>query len=81
MPIELAGHVYYYTEELVLLLDVSRQSLWRWRRAEKIPRGQKIGGKAVLYSQDELEAIRRYVNRFESQRGSDHFSAKRKRSR
>lgn len=45
-------------------LDVSRQTLWRWRREGKIPRGHRYR-KYVVYTPKEVEAIEAFANQID----------------
>lgn len=65
MPIKLDGSVFYTNQEVAKLIGVSRQSLWRWRQEGLIPLGMQFRGKAVLFTAEEVEAIKGYAFRVE----------------
>jgi hypothetical protein len=65
MPIERAGVTYFKLTELAKALEVSRQTLWRWRQEDKIPLGHLYRGRQVLFSEEEAMRIREYANRIE----------------
>jgi hypothetical protein len=44
---------------------VTRQTLWRWRRQGKIPKGSLYRGKDLVFTLEEASDIRRYANRLE----------------
>jgi hypothetical protein len=62
---EIEGTPYYALNDVAVCLGVSRQSLWRWRRAGVIPAGSRRRDRRVLFSGDEVETIREYANRLE----------------
>lgn len=59
------GGIYYSAAELVGELGISRQTLWRWRKEAKIPSGHRFRNGQVLFSEAELEKIRRFACRIE----------------
>ena len=65
MPIAVNGTEYALLEDVSKRLRVSRTTLWRLRRAQQIPLGSKFRGRLILYTPDEVEQIRLYVNRIE----------------
>lgn len=65
MAIEIQGTVYYAANEIMEELGISRQTLWRWRRAGKIPRGHRFRDGKVMFTDEERDAIRQFANRIE----------------
>lgn len=65
-PVEVAGTRYYSVAQVAELLGISRSSLWRWRRDELVPQGQKHRrtGK-VLFTREEFDQIRAYAEQLE----------------
>ena len=65
MPIEIESVTYLSRSEVAEAAGVSRQTLWRWGRDGKIAGGQRFRDGKVLYSSQEVEAIKEYANRLE----------------
>lgn len=65
MPIDIEGVPYYTAADIHRELKVSRQTLWRWRRDEKVPPGRRYRDRQLLYTRKEMVAIREYANRLE----------------
>ena len=65
MPIKINKIKYLLATEVAENIAVTRQTLWRWRRAGSIPAGRKYRGHQVLYTGEELELIRQYSERIE----------------
>ena len=65
MPTKIKGHQYWTVSEIADELGVSRQTLWRWRKADEIPQGCKARGNRVVFSLDEVVAIRAFAERVE----------------
>ena len=65
MPTEINGIQYLSATELLERIDVTRQTLWRWRQEGKIPAGHRFRGRQVVFSPEEVLAIRKYANRIE----------------
>ncbi len=63
--IEIDGRIYYGTNEVASEVGVSRQTLWRWRRSNRIPHGSKFRGRDVVFTAEEFEAIKAFANRLE----------------
>jgi len=70
MPTTINEINYLTASELLEGLDISRQTLWRWRQDGKIPAGHRFRGKQVLFSPEEVEVIVEYANRIEPIDGS-----------
>lgn len=66
MPIERAGTVYYNLTEVSDHVGCSRTSVWRWKREEKIPQGQRYRDRELLFTSAELNSIYAYAHRMTS---------------
>jgi predicted DNA-binding transcriptional regulator AlpA len=65
MPIHIDGVAYVSAADLLQDLGIARQTLWRWRKARKIPPGRRYRGRDVVFTKEEVEIIREYANRLE----------------
>ena len=65
MPVLVNDISYLTASEVTEEVDVTRQTLWRWRQDKKIPIGQRFRNRQVIFSPDEVEIIREYANRIE----------------
>ena len=65
MAVELDGEVYLCVSEVVKRLEISRQTLWRWRTEGVIPTGHRYRGAQVVFSISEVEKIEAYAHRLE----------------
>lgn len=65
MPIRIEGEEFFTAADVHRQVDVARQTLWRWRRHGKVPSGRRYRGRQVVFTGQELEAIREYSNRLE----------------
>lgn len=65
MPIEIEGVEYFMAADIHRTLGIARQTLWRWRAARKIPQGRRYRDTKIVFTRQELEAIREYANRLE----------------
>ncbi len=63
--IDVEGTSYIPAAEVCRDLQVSRQTLWRWRQEGKVPLGRRYRDHQVLFTADEVEIIRSYANRLE----------------
>jgi len=52
---------YFSMTEIADTIGVSRQTIWRWRKAERIPLGSRFRDNRLLFSSIELQEIRRYA--------------------
>ena len=65
MPIQIDSVTYYSATEVIGALNVSRQTLWRWRNEGKVPAGHRYRGRQILFTVAEAEEIRQFANRIE----------------
>lgn len=65
MTVRIEGVLYFSASDVLRKLNVTRQTLWRWRRDGKIPPGLRYRDHKVLYTTREMSAIREYANRLE----------------
>lgn len=65
MPVTIEGEEYYTTSEVSDQLKVSRQTLWRWREKGSIPVGLRYRTRQVLFTAQEVYAIRQFANKLE----------------
>jgi hypothetical protein len=65
MPKEIDASEYWSAAELIRELQVSRQTLWRWRRLCKIPAGRRFRDGQILFTATEAECVRHYANKVE----------------
>jgi excisionase family DNA binding protein len=56
---------YITTSEILEMVGVSRQTLWRWRQEGKIPAGHRYRGRQVVFNSEEVTVIQEYANRIE----------------
>ena len=62
MPIEIKGVQYYTAPEVIEDIDISRQTLWRWRRQGLIPAGHKHRRTKVVFTAEDMAKIRDYAD-------------------
>jgi len=65
MAIEIKGVKYFSATEVLESLGIARQTLWRWRKAKKIPQGRRYRNRQIVFSADELEMINGFAERLE----------------
>lgn len=61
MPIQILDSEYLTAAEVCQLVAISRQTLWRWRQEGLIPQGRRLRGQWLLFSSEDLKAIRSYA--------------------
>lgn len=72
MPVEVSGKRFFTVTDVTDLVGVTRQTIWRWRKAGKIPDGRRYRGREVLFTQEEVEDIYAHAHRLEpSDSGAD----------
>ena len=65
MPLKVGGKTFYKAKEVAQLAGVSRQTLWRWQRDDKIPSGRRYRGRERLYTLEEAQTVHAYAHRME----------------
>jgi len=65
MAIEIHGQEFVTANELVAELEITRQTLWRWRTKGHIPQGHRFRDGKTIFSVSEADEVRRYANRIE----------------
>jgi predicted DNA-binding transcriptional regulator AlpA len=65
VPVQVEGIQYLTLPEVLQEMQITRQTLWRWRHEGLIPQGRRFRSRQLLFSPDEAAAIRRYANRIE----------------
>lgn len=75
MPILIDRIEYFTASDIQRDLGVARQTLWRWRKGGKIPQGRRYRDRQVVFTRQEVDAIREYSNRLEpvESTGSDQL--------
>jgi hypothetical protein len=63
VPIKIEGIDYFTAADIHRTLKVARQTLWRWRKAGRIPQGRRFRDREIVFTQRELGEIREYANR------------------
>jgi predicted DNA-binding transcriptional regulator AlpA len=64
-PVEIDGVAYFAATEVAAILKISRQTLWRWRRAGKIPVGHRFRDGQTFFTQNEVDEIKEFAHRIE----------------
>jgi hypothetical protein len=59
----IANNKYVTAAELVQLLGISRQTLWRWRQSAKIPLGSIYQDRLLVFTEEEAAQIRDFAER------------------
>jgi predicted DNA-binding transcriptional regulator AlpA len=65
MPLDIDGVRYLTVPEVLQEMQITRQTLWRWRQEGHIPLGRRFRSRLLVFSPDEALVIRRYANRVE----------------
>jgi predicted site-specific integrase-resolvase len=65
MPVDVSGKQFFMATEVAEIVGVTRQTLWRWHKAQKIPSGRRYRGTKLLFTQEEVETIYEYAHRLE----------------
>lgn len=65
MPIRIEGVDYFTAADIHREIGVARQTLWRWRKAGKIPQGRRYRDRQIVFTREEVKSIREYSSRLE----------------
>ena len=65
MVVKVNGISYLTTTDVLKQVNVTRQTLWRWRQEGKIPVGSRLRNRQVVFSLEEVDTIRDFANRIE----------------
>ena len=63
MPLSINGMEFFTSAEVAESVGVSRQTMWRWRKDEKIPAGSKYRDGKVLFTREEVARIKEFAHR------------------
>lgn len=64
-PVLIGGTAYFSATDVAAGLKISRQTLWRWRRAGKIPLGHRFRDGQTLFTEREVGEIKVFAQRIE----------------
>jgi predicted DNA-binding transcriptional regulator AlpA len=75
LPILIERIEYFTAADIQRDLGIARQTLWRWRKGGKIPQGRRYRDRQIVFTRQEVEAIREHSNRLEpaDSTGSDQL--------
>ena len=65
------GSAYVAATQIVEVLGISRQTLWRWRQDGHIPAGAKYRDRVLVFTEKEAEQIRDFAHRVVPLREAD----------
>ena len=65
MPTVIQEVEYFTHNEVADRIGVDRTTLWRWRNKREVPQGRRFRGKAVLFTEAEVQVIEDYAFRME----------------
>jgi len=71
MPLSVEDVTYYTLTEVAERVDRARETIWRWIRAEKVPRGRRYRNRERLFTEAEIEEIYAHAHRIEPIEGDD----------
>lgn len=65
MPKLIEGQRFLTSGEIQKQLQISRTTLWRWRKEGQVPAGNRFRTGEVLFTEEEALQIREHANRME----------------
>ena len=65
MAIQIDGSTYIPAADVARDVGVSRQTLWRWRHARKVPGGRRYRDGQIFFTPAEFDQIREFATRLE----------------
>ena len=65
MSVLINGQTFLSAVELLEELDISRQTLWRWRTEGRVPSGRRYRTGQVLFTPEEAERVKDHAHRVE----------------
>jgi hypothetical protein len=71
MPLSVDDVTYFTLNEVAEAAGVRRETVWRWRRAGKVPSGREYRDRERLFTQPELDEICAYANRLGPEEPTD----------
>ena len=71
IPIAIDGAEYFAAVALAKSLEISRQTLWRWRKRGKIPAGHRFRDGQIFFTKSEAAEVRQFANLIEPVRVGD----------
>lgn len=71
MPIFVNNIKYLTTSDIVETLGVTRQTLWRWRKAGLVPKGNRYRGRKVIFNEQDRASIESYALRVSPIQGDE----------
>lgn len=65
LPLSLDGVKYFSLNEIAASLGITRMTLYRWRRQQRVPQGNRLRTRHVVFTEAEVEAIKDYATHVE----------------
>ena len=63
--LKIEGVQYFTAAQVADAANVSRQTLWRWRKEGKVPSGQRYRDRQILFTAEDVASVLEYANRLE----------------
>ena len=65
MPLTIDDVEYFSLKDLVEMVGISRQTLWRWRKQGRVPLGRRFRQRQLVFTEAELNEVSRIANMLE----------------